>query len=493
MSKSPLHALLGSLIACFFLSFGFLSPITNCGTLRLAVVRLLAGSVLVEVAIAPDARDAGAASPAALAAALAAQATTPNSALASKLATLGAVDPAFVPPQANGPPAYLCPDGSWQSTLLCATCAAGSYLNGAACAMCAPGTFTAAASSAASCSPCAAGAYASAAGATACTACSAGTAGITVGASSPNVCALCAPGAFSSAPGAAACSPCGVAQFAASSGATACAACVLGSVAAGGATQCTVCAHVSTTSAAASAYVAAGDGASCVLSDVDAPSTSSSSSLVIIIGASGGALLLVAVLVACVWPTCPCYTKCRQLSHKVCGCCARSATAKQLDSLHSAPLELQATPWTVQNAPVVRADAATTRPASNSNNVRGTAAAAASTGAWQALIDPSTNQTYYYNQSTGATSWEAPVAQRAVEHTAPTLATPAWQTLRDPSTGQPYYCNSQTGESSWELPPQDAHMPVVLSAVLPAQGNMPAVVPKPSKLNANAYQKFGRM
>ena len=114
---------------------------------------------------------------------------------------------------------------------------------------------------------------------------------------------------------------------------------------------------------------------------------------------------------------------------------------------------------------------------------------------WEKLVDPSSGETYYYNEASGESSWEPPllpmpmeseapaekegpalvqpvdepihdqpadeaaggdqqlseVAKDGQEEVEPTLP-PGWEKLVDPSSGDAYYYNEETGESSWEAP-----------------------------------------
>lgn len=67
---------------------------------------------------------------------------------------------------------------------------------------------------------------------------------------------------------------------------------------------------------------------------------------------------------------------------------------------------------------------------------------------WTEHLDPGSGRTYYYNASTGVTSWDrpAPTAQKAMP------AESDWTENIDPATGNKYYYNAKTGESSWTQP-----------------------------------------
>ncbi len=80
---------------------------------------------------------------------------------------------------------------------------------------------------------------------------------------------------------------------------------------------------------------------------------------------------------------------------------------------------------------------------------------------WQAGFDTQYQRTYYYNHSTGETTWEKPKWEpaAAVAPVAPPEATPAalpasarWETAIDTARGKPYFYNHATGESAWALP-----------------------------------------
>ena len=105
---------------------------------------------------------------------------------------------------------------------------------------------------------------------------------------------------------------------------------------------------------------------------------------------------------------------------------------------------------------------------------------------WVAKLDQKSNTTYYYNTSTGATSWQYPTVSSVVGHHAaeewvatmsksagrnywthkttgettwddPTsgtvaAASAAWTEHKDPSSGQAFWMNKQTGETTWDNP-----------------------------------------
>ena len=69
---------------------------------------------------------------------------------------------------------------------------------------------------------------------------------------------------------------------------------------------------------------------------------------------------------------------------------------------------------------------------------------------WEAHVDPSSGNTYYYNATTGETSWEPPAGFAAAP--AASSLPSEWQEGYDESTGKTYYYNTVTGETSWDPP-----------------------------------------
>ena len=70
---------------------------------------------------------------------------------------------------------------------------------------------------------------------------------------------------------------------------------------------------------------------------------------------------------------------------------------------------------------------------------------------WQEVVDES-GQPYFWNEATGASQWEAPLAQDPAGF-APTSLLPGWQQVFD-ENGHQFYFNDATGESQWEAPTQ---------------------------------------
>ena len=57
---------------------------------------------------------------------------------------------------------------------------------------------------------------------------------------------------------------------------------------------------------------------------------------------------------------------------------------------------------------------------------------------WARFLDPSTGRPYFYNESTGESSWTCPLS--------------AWAEAVDPASGRTYFYNSATKETSWTRP-----------------------------------------
>ena len=59
---------------------------------------------------------------------------------------------------------------------------------------------------------------------------------------------------------------------------------------------------------------------------------------------------------------------------------------------------------------------------------------------WEAAIDESSGETYYYHGETGKTRWEFPMADDG------------WEIATDPASGDSYWYNMHTNETAWERP-----------------------------------------
>ena len=92
--------------------------------------------------------------------------------------------------------------------------------------------------------------------------------------------------------------------------------------------------------------------------------------------------------------------------------------------------------------------------------------AAAASGlamSWEQATDQSSGMAYYFNRSTGETSWEPPSTGSAtMPSSAPTSdgstaasggrLPPGWETAADPATGKWYWFNRSTGDTLWITP-----------------------------------------
>ncbi len=100
------------------------------------------------------------------------------------------------------------------------------------------------------------------------------------------------------------------------------------------------------------------------------------------------------------------------------------------------------------------AEAEATTPASATGDED--AAAAGPNGGWEEVADPSSGRVYYYNASTGETSWDRPAGGVAASSTTSpqqeTTGSGEWLEVTDPTSGRVYYYNPTTNETSWEKP-----------------------------------------
>merc|ERR1712232_230761 len=88
----------------------------------------------------------------------------------------------------------------------------------------------------------------------------------------------------------------------------------------------------------------------------------------------------------------------------------------------------------------------------------GVATAAAKTEEWTEHIDPQTSNIYYFNANTGESSWTKPALGEAgaaiKKDESPSTAdeATAWTEHIDPDTGGAFYYNAATGMTSWTKP-----------------------------------------
>jgi len=89
---------------------------------------------------------------------------------------------------------------------------------------------------------------------------------------------------------------------------------------------------------------------------------------------------------------------------------------------------------------------------------------------WAAALDPGSGNTFYHNAATGETSWERPAA--AAPAAAGPGALPAgWAEHADPGSGRSFFANAATGETAWERPGGAA-------AALPAPAAAAGAIPE---------------
>merc|ERR1712072_1351688 len=94
---------------------------------------------------------------------------------------------------------------------------------------------------------------------------------------------------------------------------------------------------------------------------------------------------------------------------------------------------------------------------------------------WEQVIDPSSGTAYYFNSSTGETTWTPPASSKESQ------SLPAgWEKSIDPSSGKTYYFKRSTGETSWTTPTESG-------AVAPPAGRSQAneEVPEMMKIQDN--------
>jgi pre-mRNA-processing factor 40 len=85
---------------------------------------------------------------------------------------------------------------------------------------------------------------------------------------------------------------------------------------------------------------------------------------------------------------------------------------------------------------------------------------------WSENVDPASGNRFYYNATTGETSWERP--KPAVAGGLPA----GWAEHLDAASGRTFYYNAGTGETSWEKPGGSYAMPGA-SSTNDASGGLP--------------------
>lgn len=93
-------------------------------------------------------------------------------------------------------------------------------------------------------------------------------------------------------------------------------------------------------------------------------------------------------------------------------------------------------------------------------------------GVWQVLRDPSTNREYFCNTAQNTTTWVCPPEiqsswaqaqagtqkQQSSGGRAPYASQPPWDIFFDASTSRSYFYNTSTGATTWECPPAVRHL-----------------------------------
>ena len=75
---------------------------------------------------------------------------------------------------------------------------------------------------------------------------------------------------------------------------------------------------------------------------------------------------------------------------------------------------------------------------------------------WTPMHDSGTDQIYYYNEITGDSQWDPPLAVESPSSREQKKKLPSgWTIMKDPSTGSVYYYNRTTGESTWDFPKEN--------------------------------------
>ncbi|XP_037836735.1 rho GTPase-activating protein 15 isoform X2 [Kryptolebias marmoratus] len=136
---------------------------------------------------------------------------------------------------------------------------------------------------------------------------------------------------------------------------------------------------------------------------------------------------------------------------------------------------------------------------------------------WEVHVDRDSGQEYYYHPATGRTTWDHPFPDSptdpAEEPRSPSpLQSPAlsaspasgwtsdWEQLVDETSGQPYFYNPTSGETSWEPPEQQSPYPLLMEpmSVHRFHNDGPPPLPEedyppedyPGADQANAYEEL---
>lgn len=119
--------------------------------------------------------------------------------------------------------------------------------------------------------------------------------------------------------------------------------------------------------------------------------------------------------------------------------------------------ELQISQWTPPNEPFVDKASPSNAPEMTKESDstwrfrRNRSMSAVKWGDWQAFVDESTQQTFYYNAKTQESSWGMPVGFQYNVSPEEPVDSP-WVMYVDQASGAPYYVNMETNETTWDNP-----------------------------------------
>jgi hypothetical protein len=71
---------------------------------------------------------------------------------------------------------------------------------------------------------------------------------------------------------------------------------------------------------------------------------------------------------------------------------------------------------------------------------------------WEAVVDKTSGDTYYWNKTTGETTWEKPVCVESKTDTSSDDLPPGWVEVFHSATNQKYYIHQGTSEKKWTRP-----------------------------------------